>query len=48
MEEPTGGIDISQVLDMVTSAQGQVITVGLAVLGVVFSVKTIKWFRSAG
>jgi|GEM_PF-4979043 len=47
MEEPTSAIDISQVMDLITSAQGQVITVGLAGLAVIFAIKTIKWFRSA-
>jgi|2_EtaG_2_1085320.scaffolds.fasta_scaffold01335_8 ABC-type phosphonate transport system ATPase subunit len=47
MEEPTSGIDLSPVMDLITSAQGQVIAVGLAALTVYFSIKTIRWFRSA-
>lgn len=47
MEETTSAIDISQVLDLITSAQGQVVTVGMAGLVVIFAIKTIKWFRSA-
>jgi hypothetical protein len=47
MEEPTSGIDLTPVTDLITSAQGQVITVGLAALAVYYSIKTIRWFRSA-
>lgn len=47
MEEPTSAIDLSQVLDLINSAQGQVIAVGMAGLAVIFTIKTIKWFRSS-
>ena len=49
MEEPTGGsgVDVTSVIDTVTSTGGDVALVGGAVLAVLVGIKAIKWIARA-